>query len=214
MNQSKSSIMFGHFEINGFEMHRGAYCNSGMENEIFKKFDTVLSGHFHHKSDNGNVYYLGTPYELTWQDYADKKGFHIFDTEKRELEFIPNESVIYKKVYYNDENKDFTDIVNQDYSEYKDCYVKVVVEKKNDSYLLERLVQKIEEHDPINVMVVDNLADIFMEEDMDEIQAAEDTMSIVSKYIEALETDVDKEKLDFLMKDLYNESLQTEFTLE
>ena len=77
-----------------------------------------------------------------------------------------------------------------------------------------RLVQKIEEHDPINVMVVDNLADIFMEEDMDEIQAAEDTMSIVSKYIEALETDVDKEKLDFLMKDLYNESLQTEFNLE
>ena len=214
MNQSKSSIMFGHFEINGFEMHRGAYCNSVMENEIFKKFDTVLSGHFHHKSDNGNVYYLGTPYELTWQDYADKKGFHIFDTEKRELEFIPNESVIYKKVYYNDENKDFTDIVNQDYSEYKDCYVKVVVEKKNDSYLLERLVQKIEEHDPINVMVVDNLADIFMEEDMDEIQAAEDTMSIVSKYIEALETEVDKEKLDFLMKDLYNESLQTEFNLE
>ena len=130
------------------------------------------------------------------------------------MEFIPNESVIYKKVYYNDENKDFTDIVNQDYSEYKDCYVKVVVEKKNDSYLLERLVQKIEEHDPINVMVVDNLADIFMEEDMDEIQAAEDTMSIVSKYIEALETDVDKEKLDFLMKDLYNESLQTEFNLE
>ena len=66
-------------KINGFEMHRGAYCNSGMENEIFKKFDTVLSGHFHHKSDNGNVYYLGTPYELTWQDYADKKGFHIFE---------------------------------------------------------------------------------------------------------------------------------------
>ena len=63
-------------------------------------------------------------------------------------------------------------------------------------------------------MVVDNLADIFMEEDMDEIQAAEDTMSIVSKYIEALETEVDKEKLDFLMKDLYNESLQTEFNLE
>jgi len=75
-------------------------------------------------------------------------------------------------------------------------------------------VQKIEEHDPINVMVVDNLADIFMEEDMDEIQSAEDTMSIVSKYIEALETDVNKEKLDFLMKDLYNESLQTEFNLE
>ena len=64
MKDSSSSIMFGHFEINGFEMYK-AYCNNGMETEIFKKFDTVLSGHFHHKSDNGNVYYLGTPYELT-----------------------------------------------------------------------------------------------------------------------------------------------------
>ena len=48
----------------------------------------------------------------------------------------------------------------------------------------------------------------------EDIESAEDTMSIVSKYIEALETEVDKEKLDFLMKDLYNESLQTEFNLE
>ena len=86
--------------------------------------------------------------------------------------------------------------------------------KLSNSYLLEKLVQKIEENDPINVMVVDNLTDIFMEEGMEDIETAEDTMSIVSKYIEALETEVDKEKLDFLMKDLYNESLQTEFNLE
>lgn len=214
MNNSKSQIMFGHFEVSGFEMHKGSYCNTGMKVDIFKKFDTVISGHFHHKSDNGTLYYLGTPYQLTWQDYSDQKGFHIYDTDTRLLEFIPNNKIIYKKIYYNDENKDFTDIVTQDYSEYKNCYVKVVVEKKSDTYLLEKLIEQIEKNNPIKVIVVDNLIDIFSEVGLEDIETAEDTMTIVSKYIEILETAVDKKELDFLMKDLYNESLQTEFIME
>ena len=43
----------------------------GRDKEFFRKFDTVMSGHFHHKSDDGQIYYLGTPYEIYWGDWED-----------------------------------------------------------------------------------------------------------------------------------------------
>jgi DNA repair exonuclease SbcCD nuclease subunit len=88
MEQTDAQVMFGHFEIAGFEMMRGQTCDHGMDVKHFQKFDMVLSGHFHHKSTMGNITYLGNPYELTWGDYDDPRGFHILDTETRELEFI------------------------------------------------------------------------------------------------------------------------------
>ena len=74
----------------------------GWDKEEFKKFDIVMSGHYHHKSDDGQVYYLGTPYEIYWNDWEDPKGFHVFDTETRELERIVNPYNIFNKIYYND----------------------------------------------------------------------------------------------------------------
>jgi DNA repair exonuclease SbcCD nuclease subunit len=47
-----------------------------------------MCGHFHHKSNDGHIFYLGTPYEITWSDYGNEKGFHIFDFDKRDFEFI------------------------------------------------------------------------------------------------------------------------------
>ena len=77
LNTAKSDILFGHLEINGFQMNKNVIVSQGgREKEFFRKFDTVMSGHFHHKSDDGQIYYLGTPYELYWNDWEDKKGFH------------------------------------------------------------------------------------------------------------------------------------------
>ena len=75
----------GHLEINGFEMHKGQIAEGNYDREQFRRFDTVFSGHYHHKSDDGHIYYLGTQYEMTWSDYMCPKGFHIFDTATREL---------------------------------------------------------------------------------------------------------------------------------
>ena len=88
--------------------------------ELFRRFDIVMSGHFHHKSDDGQIYYLGTPYEIYWNDYEDPRGFHIFDTETRELERIVNPYRIFEKVYYDDTTTDYTDY---DMSKLKDMYV-------------------------------------------------------------------------------------------
>ncbi len=92
----------GHLEIKGFEMHNGHMNEHGTEKSVFKRFEKVMSGHFHKKSDDGHIYYLGTQYEMTWSDYKCPKGFHIFDTQTRELSRIENDNTIFKKIIYND----------------------------------------------------------------------------------------------------------------
>lgn len=211
IKESNSTIMMGHLEVNGFEMYKGSYCDDGLSPSMFNKFDMVFSGHFHHKSDNGTIYYLGNPYHLTWMDYGDERGFHIFDTKTRELTFIKNPYSIFKKLIYNDENLAFDDIINEDRSDMEGCYVKVIVQNKTDGYLFDKFIEQIEKNNSADISVVDNIG-IEMMEDTDIIDEAEDTLTILSKYIDGLSLNVDKQKLDNLMKTLYNESLTLEIS--
>ncbi len=81
IKNSKSQIAFGHLEIDGFAMYKGYVADSGLSKKIFNRYEVVCSGHYHHKSSKGNIHYLGAPYEITWNDYDDPRGFHVFDTD-------------------------------------------------------------------------------------------------------------------------------------
>ena len=73
---------------------------------------------------------------MTWSDYNNKKGFHIFDTETREIEFISNPYTIFKKLMYNDTETNYDKF---DITDYNQKYVKlVVVSKKDESIKLVR----------------------------------------------------------------------------
>ena len=98
LKTSTAQICMGHLELNGFEMQKGFFMDHGWDKNEFNRFDMVMSGHYHHKSDDGHVYYLGTPYEIYWNDWGDPKGFHVFDTETRQLERIVNPLTIYSKI--------------------------------------------------------------------------------------------------------------------
>ena len=52
----------------------------------------------------GKSFILGNPYQMFWNDVDDKRGFHIFDTETNELEFIENPYTIFERIYYEDNN--------------------------------------------------------------------------------------------------------------
>ena len=82
------------------KFHSRVFMNEHVRIIEFKRFEKVISGHFHKKSDDGHIYYLGTQYEIMWSDY--NKDFHIFDTETRELERIENPLKIFKKFMYDD----------------------------------------------------------------------------------------------------------------
>lgn len=210
MKDSKSQICFGHFEISGFEMEKGHMCESGLDKKTFQKYDVVLSGHFHHKSNDGNINYVGTPYELTWSDYNDNKGFHIFDTETREMTFIKNTFSMFSKVTYDDGVSDFETWKQFEYDKLKDNYVKVVVLNKQNPYLFEHVLDNLYKAGVSDLSIVEDFSDNLLENDQDIVDQAEDTMTILSKYIDGLTLDVEPDKLKTLMRELYVEAVNLE----
>ena len=205
LEQERADVIMGHLEIEGFEMHNGIKSTTGLSKSLFRRFEKVYTGHFHKKSDDGQIYYLGCPYEFMWNDYRCPKGFHIFDTEKREIERIVNPYTIHEKIFYNDETNDYKDF---DYTQYEDKYIKLIVEKKKDYYLFDKFIdgfyKKTNIHD---LKVIEDYTDLDASTVADDIaERSEDTPTLLDNYVNELETDLDKEKLKTLMRSLYVEA--------
>ena len=210
IKNSKNQICFGHFEIDGFEMDRGNICHGGIDRKSLIKYDMVLTGHFHHKSDDGHIYYVGTPGEMTWADFDDERGFHIFDTETRELTFIPNPHRMFYKIRYNDEEMFYNDISEQDYSIYTGKYVKVVVEKRTNTFLFDTLMDLLSKANTSDVSVVEDFSDITTTSDIEIIDQAQDTISILNTYVDSLTLPVESDKIKTILRDVYNEAIALE----
>lgn len=204
IKKTKAKTAFGHLELNGFSVYPGHIQPGGMDPNIFENFDLVFSGHYHTRSNNGKIFYLGNPYQLYWNDVDDKRGFHIFDTETYELEFIQNPYNMYEKVYYEDTNSKLFNA-----SDLKEKIVKVIVRKKSDQLEFEKFLDKILKVGCVDVKVVENFAicDDDVEFSQDEI---EDTLTILNKYIEDSDFDLDKTQVKKLMKEIYQEACELE----
>ena len=207
INKTDAQILFGHLELAGFEMYRGVVSSHGMETNIFDKFDMVMSGHYHHKSSRSNIYYLGTPYEMTWSDHDDPKGFHIFDTETRELTFVQNPHTMFSKILYDDVDKSMDEILLLDADQYKDMYVKLIIRNKENPYWFDMFVDKLEKSGVIDLQVLDDHLNLNLEDDEDIVNEAEDTLTILSKVVSQMDTAVDKKSLDLFLRNLYTEAL-------
>ena len=210
IKNSKSQICFGHFEIAGFEMDRGNICHEGIDVNHFNRYDMVLSGHFHHKSKDKNIIYVGTPGEMTWADYNDERGFHVFDTDTRELEFIQNPYRMFHKITYDDGTQSFEYWKEFEFSALKNTYVKVVVLNKQNPYLFDTVVDSLYKASVADISIVENFNDNMEELDDDIVNQAEDTVTILNKYVDNLTLDVNSDKLKNLMKELYIEAINKE----
>ncbi len=207
IQETDAPICFGHLELAGFEMHKGSFSETGQESSLFDKFDIVCSGHFHHKSTYQNINYLGSPWEMTWADYGDTKGFHVFDTDTRELTFIENPYKLFNKVVYDDEGKTFEDIMGQNLSNLKDTYVKVIVKSKSNPYWFDQFINRLESLPVLNVQAVDDHLNLNLENDEDIIDQAESTIEILQKSIKQISIKEEYEKpLTQLLYDLYSQA--------
>ncbi len=200
INRTKAKVCFGHLELAGFTMFKGQEAHDGLDPSIFKNFDLVCSGHFHHRHSKGNIHYLGNPYQMFWNDYADPRGFHIFDTETLQLEFIENPYVIFEKLYYDD-TKDLPSP-----KEFTDMMVKVIVVNKNDHAAYDNYMDKLYKANPLEVKIIEDFSAFESEVLDDDTIDLSDTQTLVAQYIDALDTDVDKVRLKTLMKTLYLEA--------
>jgi DNA repair exonuclease SbcCD nuclease subunit len=205
IDKSTAQICMGHLEIKGFEMHKGHVNVQGLDKEQFKRFEKVISGHFHKKSDDKHIYYLGTQYEITWSDYNCPKGFHIFDTQTRELTRISNPLKIHKKFMYDDTKEDYT---NKDITEYENCFVKLFIVQKKNQNMLDTLIDKL--HNQINIhelnIIEDTTSELTMTVKDNILEQGEDTLTFLNNYIDQIDTSLDRSKLKNYVKELYVEA--------
>jgi DNA repair exonuclease SbcCD nuclease subunit len=200
LEQSTSPLCVGHLEFNGFETVPGIVMDHGIDQQPFKKFEKVLSGHFHTKSNKGNIFYLGNPYELYWNDYQSPRGFHILDTDSLDLKFYRNPYTMFAKIHYKDSDELL------DVSEYSGKYVKVIVEDKQDQLKFDRLVKMLYDTGVADLKIIEDLSMEFG--DSEEDVETEDTLTLLEKYIDEVEFNVNKDSIKSTIKSLYLEACE------
>ena len=203
IKKSKCKIAMGHLELNGFVATRGHMMEDGMDVDVYDKFDKVYSGHYHTRSDNGKIYYLGNPYEMFWNDVNDTRGFHIFDTETTEHTPVDNPYRMFYNVYYEDTPHQLFDA-----SEYKDKIVKVIVRKKTEQKKFEKFLDKLYSVGVHELKIVENFA--IQESEEFEVEETENTISILNRYIDESDMDCDKSVVKGILQKIYSEACEVE----
>jgi DNA repair exonuclease SbcCD nuclease subunit len=194
--KNKNDVVFGHLELSGFEMAKGQMMDHGMDAKLFKKFKGIYSGHYHHKSDSGNIHYLGTPYEMTWADYNDPKGFHILDTDTLELTFIENPERMFVKVNYDNGRVDVDEVDGK--------IVKLIIHDKQDVKKFDKYVKSLGD---VDIKVIDEHLNFDASDSKKiDVENITDTLQILTEYVDNLDVNVDKERLNTLLRTLYMEA--------
>ena len=201
IKNTKSKIAMGHLEVQGFHVNRSVVMEHGLEANIFKNFIKVFSGHYHTRSDNGTIFYLGNPYEMFWNDVNDPRGFTIFDTETLEHTAINNPYRMFYNIYYEDTPHQMFDV-----SEYENKIVKVIVRKKSDTKQFEKFIDKLYAANISELKIVENFQ--IQESENFEAFDSEDTMSILNRYIEEAEVSLDKTIVQKLLQEVYQEACE------
>jgi hypothetical protein len=203
LSNAKCDWIGGHFEIAGYEMMKGIKNEHGLDRSLFQRFEKVLSGHFHTKSEQDNIMYLGSQMEFFWNDAHDKKYFHVVDTETRSIEAIRNPHTLFHRIYYDDSKFDFNDY---DTSIVDNKFVKIVVINKNDLFTFDRFVDRIQNRRIHELKIQENFSEFIGQNVEDENISLEDTSTLLNSYIDNVETELDKDRIKKEMHDLMIEA--------
>jgi len=204
IQKTKAKVAMGHLELQGFRVNRNLVMEDhGLDADIFSKFKKVFSGHYHTRSDNGRIFYLGNPYEMYWTDVNDTRGFHIFDTETLTHTPINNPYKLFYNIYYED-----TPYQLFDTTEYENKIVKVIVRKKSKPKDFEKFIDKLYNANIQELKIIENF-EIQESEDF-QIDEEENTLSILSRYIDESEFEFDKTIIKGIFQDLYQQACEVE----
>lgn len=193
---SPARVCMGHLELNGFEAHPGHVMHNGMDKSVFSKFEKVFSGHYHMKSSDGNINYLGNPYQLYWNDYGCKRGFHVFDTDTLKTTFYRNPFDMFTKIHYNDG----MDVPKN----LEGTYVKLIVENKGDNAKFDHNVRQLQDLGLADLKIIEDLS----VEMGGEVMETEDTLTLLDKYIDEIDLKVDTNNVKNIMRSLYIEACE------
>jgi len=141
--------------------------------------------------------------EFFWSDAGDEKGFHVLDTENRELTKVTNPHTLFSKIIYDDTKADYS---IYDTNHLNEKFVKIVVVNKSDLFTFDRFVDRIQNERIHDLKIAENFNEFMGENVEDEAVSVEDTTELLDSYVDAVETDLDKDKLKVNMRNLLAEA--------
>lgn len=204
ISSSKSKVAMGHLDLNGFEAYKGHIQKSGMDPDIFKSFELVLSGHFHTRSDKGKIHYVGNPYEMFWNDLNDVRGFCILNSKTLEIDYINNPFTMFERIVYED-----TPIKGFNFSKYNNKIVKVVVNKKTKIKNFENFIDRLYKSNIHELKIIESIEIVDFENLSEEkYNSSEDTLSILNECIDSFDDDINKSDIKNMIVDIYKDAFE------
>lgn len=207
MRDADVKVLMGHMDVQGFKRNTHNVSDVGFKREDLLKWHLVLSGHYHHRSTQGNVTYVGSAGQYTWDDYEADRGFALLDVRTLELEYVPNPNPMFVKVFYDDSSGDaaatLADVEAMEGVD--DRYVKLVVESKSDPFLFDRVVEKLEGKRVGELLVVDAHMHVDVIEE-GELAGAQDTRTILTQAVDSMDTTADRALIKGILNELYEEA--------
>jgi len=201
IEETDAKMCMGHLELNGFTATHGHVMENGDDVVKYNKFTKVFSGHYHTRSSNGKIFYLGNPYEMFWNDVNDSRGFHLFDTETLETETINNPFQLYKIIVYDNTPRQLFK-----FNEYKDKIVKLVVKEKDNEKEYERFLEALINANPYDLKVIEKIQGVNFDSGL--VEHTEDTVTLLDSYVDDMETDLEKSRIKSIVSELYREACE------
>jgi hypothetical protein len=200
IESTDANIAMGHLELNGFTPYKGRVMEDGRSSDPFNKFEKVFSGHFHTRSDNGKIYYIGNPYELYFNDLDDERGFAIFDPETLDHHYINNPFRMHYQLTYDD------DLNQIPTSGFEGKIIKLVARKITDFKKFESFIECLNNQQPMEVKII-QAAEVVESEQFETVDT-EDTLSILQRFVDESEIEYDKERVKSIIGSIYQEVMQ------
>ena len=125
----------------------------------------------------------------------------------REITPVRNPHTLHTKLVYNDEKTDYNTI---DVTHLDNQFVKVIVERKQDFFAFDRLIDRITQRPIHELKIAETFTEYMGDNVEDEEIKLDDTQVLLDSYVEAVETEADKEKLKTLLRGLYVEAQNQE----
>ena len=108
---------------------------------------------------------------------------------------------MFYKIYYED-----TPYQTFDVRKYENKIVKVIVRQKSDTLLFEKFIDKLYASNIADLKIVENFS---IQDDNFEVEESEDTLTILDRYIQEADTNLDKSVVTKMIREIYQEACES-----
>ena len=114
---------------------------------------------------------------------------------------------MFKKVIYDDSKTDYNTV---DVSEFEHKFIKLIVVSKSDLYMFDRFVDKLQSIETYELKIAETFEEYLGDSVEDDKVSLEDTGVLLDTYVDAVETDLDKDHIKVELRKLYTEAQNLE----